>query len=118
MRIQLIAAAAAALLLAPGYALAQDQTGLSEGHLDAADTTDDGALTLVEFQAYVKNAFVVLDKNSDGYVTVVEAGPLLTKEQFDAYNTNGDDGISMAEVDAQSAIDFASIDRDGDGSLN
>lgn len=117
MRNHLIATAAA-LLLAPGFALAQDQTGLSEGHLDAADTTDDQALSLEEFQAYVKNAFVVLDVNGDGYVAWTEAEPVLTREQFDAYNTNGDDGISVAEIDAQSAIDFASSDQDGDGALN
>jgi len=117
MRNHLIAAAAA-LLLAPGFALAQDQSGLSEGHLDAADTTDDGALSLAEFQAYVRNAFAALDANGDGYVTWAEAEPILTREQFDAYNTNGDDGIAVTEIDAQSAIDFASSDQDGDGALN
>lgn len=110
-------AAAAALLLAPGFALAQDQ-GLSEGHLDAADTTDDGALTLAEWQAYVRNAYAVLDVNGDGYVTFVEVTPHLTQAQFDAANTNGDGGLSVQEIDAQAAADFPTIDRDGDGALN
>ena len=51
-------------------------------------------------------------------MTLVEAGRILTQAQFDAYNTNGDDGISVAEIDAQAAVDFAASDRDGDGALN
>lgn len=117
MRTHLIAAAAA-LLLAPGYAMAQDQTGLTEGHLDAADTTNDEAVSVEEYQAYVKAAFATLDKNGDGYVTWVEAQPILTQAQYDTFNTNGDDGISIAEIEAQAAVDHASADQDGDGLLN
>ena len=113
-----ILAATAALLIAPGFALAQDQTGLSEGHLDAADTTDDEAISVEEYQVYVKAAFAALDANGDGYVAWTEAEPILTQQQFDSFNTNGDDGISVAEIEAQAASDHAAADQDGDGLLN
>ncbi len=116
MRTHLLAAAAA-LLLAPGFALAQDQ-GLSEGHLDAADTTGDGAVSLDEFRAYMKNAFDALDKDSNGVVTWTEAEAAIAREHFDALDKNGDGNVTAAEMDAQAQADFAASDRDGDGALN
>ena len=42
----------------------------------------------------------------------------LTPEQFAAANTNGDDGLSLEEMQAQAAADFTAADKDGDGKLD
>ena len=62
--------------------------------------------------------FARLDANGDGYVTVVESSVALTPEQFAAANANGDDGLSLEELQAQAAADFAAADKDGDGKLD
>ena len=59
-----------------------------------------------------------IDKNGDGYVTLVEATGYMSPEQFAAANTNGDDGLSEAEFVAAANADFAKADLDKDGKLN
>ena len=49
---------------------------------------------------------------------MAEATVVMTPEQFAAANTNGDDGLSLEEFQAQATADFAAADRDGDGKLN
>ena len=36
----------------------------------------------------------------------------MTPEQFAAANTNGDDGLSLEELQAQAAADFAAADKE------
>ncbi len=112
-----LTAATAALLMAGGFAFAQDQ-GLSEGQLDAADTTDDGSVTLDEFRAYMKNAFDALDKDANGVVTWVEAEAAIIRDNFDTLDANKDGNVTAPEMDAQAQADFAASDRDADGALN
>ena len=71
-----------------------------------------------ELMAFMDQAFKALDKNGDGYVTIVESEVVLTPEQFAAANTNGDDGISQQEWQDQAAKDLAAADRDGNGKLD
>ncbi len=113
-----LATGAVALLLA-GVAVAQTAPGdLTTSHLAALDTDQDGAVSKEEINTFAAEAFKVLDKNGDGYITIVEFGTMVTPEQFAATNTNGDGGISLQEFEAQVAADFAAADRNGDGSLN
>ena len=107
--------AAVGLVALSGAALAQDITA---GHLDALDANDDGAVDATEFDAYMVAAFKTIDKNGDGYVTLVEATDYMSPEQFAAANTNGDDGLSEAEFVAAANADFAKADLDKDGELN
>ncbi len=107
--------AAFGLVALSGAALAQD---ITTAHLDALDANDDGAVDATEFDAYMVAAFKTIDKNGDGYVTLVEATGYLSPEQFAAANTNGDDGLSEAEFVAVAKADFARADLDKDGKLN
>ncbi len=116
MRYHLLAAAAA-LTLTSGLAAAQEQ-GYSEGHLDAADTTDDGAISLDEFRAYVKSAFDALDQDANAVLTWTEAEVAIIRDHFDTIDKNGDGNVTPVEMDAQAQADFPAIDRDGDGALN
>ena len=113
MRTLLIAFAGALAL--SGAAWAQD---ITTGHLDALDANDDGAVDATEFDAYMVAAFTSIDKNGDGYVTLVEVTGYMTPEQFAAANTNGDDGLSQAEFLAAAKADFAQADKDQNGALN
>ena len=114
MRTFLIAFAGAVALA--GIASAQD---LNTGHLAAIDTNGDGSVDKAEFDAFVSAAFVRLDSNGDGYVSLIEAqAGGMTPEQFAAANANGDDGLSQAEFAAVAAADFAAADQDADGVLN
>lgn len=107
--------AAAGLLALSGAALAQDVT---TAHLDALDANDDGGVDATEFDAYMVAAFKTIDKNGDGYVTLVEATGYMSPEHFAAANANGDDGVSEAEFAAAAKADFAKADLDADGKLN
>jgi Ca2+-binding EF-hand superfamily protein len=104
-------------MLTAGLAAAQDQ-GLSEGHLDAADTSGDGALSLDEFRAYMNNAFDAIDGDGNGVVTWTEAQAAIAREHFDAIDANKDGNVTAGEMDAQAQADFAASDLDGDGALN
>jgi hypothetical protein len=98
-----------------GAASAQD---ITTSHLAALDANADGTVDLTEFDTYIAGAFEVIDTNDDGYITVVESSGYMTPEQFAAANTNGDDGLSQAELAAATRADFAKADLDGDGALN
>jgi Ca2+-binding EF-hand superfamily protein len=107
--------AAFGLVALSGAALAQD---ITTAHLDALDANDDGAVDATEFDAYMVAAFKTIDKNGDGYVTLVEVTGYLSPEQFAAANTNGDDGLSEDEFVAVAKADFTKADLDQDGKLN
>jgi hypothetical protein len=110
----LLIACTAALGLA-GAALAQD---ITTGHLAGLDSDGDGAVSAAEYDAFMGRAFTTLDKNGDGYVTVVEGTAVISPEQFAAANANGDDGLSQQEFMAAVNADFQKADLDGDGALN
>ncbi|MER2508881.1 EF-hand domain-containing protein [Amaricoccus sp.] len=116
----LLVTGAGALLMLAGAVSAQTAApgDITTTHLAALDTDQNGAVSNEEMTAFAAEAFKVLDKNGDGYVTVVEFGALITPEQFAAVNTNGDGGISLQEFKAQVAADFAAADLDHDGALN
>ena len=115
MKTILIACAAA---LAFGGTAASAQQAMTTTDLQALDTSGDGAVDAEELAAFMAKAFARLDKNGDGYVTIVESQAVITPEQFAAANTNGDDGLSLQEWQAQAAKDMAAADKDGDGKLN
>lgn len=108
--------ACAATLVLGGTAWAQQ--AMTTTALQALDTGGDGAVDEGELMAFMDKAFKALDKNGDGYVTIVESEVVLTPEQFAAANTNGDDGISLQEWQDQAAKDLAAADRDGNGKLD
>jgi Ca2+-binding EF-hand superfamily protein len=107
--------AATGLLALAGAAPAQD---IGTAHLDALDSNDDGSVDTTEFEAYMVAAFKTIDKDGDGYVTLVEAQGYMTPEQFAAANTDADDGLSEAEFLAAAKADFLRADLDQDGALD
>ena len=119
MRISTIAAAG---LLALGLpvtgALAQDDTTLTDQHLAAIDTDSDGTVTESEFLGYLGRIHEALDADVDGFISWAEAEGRILREHFDAIDSNGDGGVSKAELEAQGRADYASADTNGDGNLN
>lgn len=107
--------AVAGFLALSGAALAQD---ITSAHLAAVDANGDGAVDATEFETYMVAAFRTIDKDGNGYVTLVEAEGFMSPEQFAAANTNGDDGLSRDEFVAAAEADFARADLDADGKLN
>ncbi len=114
MRIFLMVAAG--VLAAP--ALTASAQELNTGHLAAIDTNGDGGVSMEEFSAAMGAAFVRLDANSDGSLTLEEAGGIISPEQFAAADADSNGGLSRAEYDAQVAADFATADKDASGALN
>ena len=70
-----------------------------------------------EFDAYVTTTFATMDANGDGYVTEAESAAYMPPDLYASANTNGDDGISLQEYQAQGEKDRAAADADGDGVL-
>ncbi|MBB5223522.1 Ca2+-binding EF-hand superfamily protein [Amaricoccus macauensis] len=113
MRILTLAAAIG--LAVSGAALAQPMT---TEDLAALDTDGDGKVSQAEFDVFLDAAFVKLDANGDGIVTVQESSAVMTPEQFAAADANGDNGLSRSEFKIAGQKDFVAADSDGDGSLN
>ena len=85
--------------------------------LPAMDSSGDGAVDRAEFDAYVTTTFTTMDANGDGYVTEAESATYMPPDLYTSANTNGDDGISLQEYQAQGEKDWAAADTDGDGVL-
>lgn len=117
MRYSTIAAAAIAALTATG-ALAQDAPVITDQHAAAIDGDSNGKLTESEFLAYLGRAHQALDSDANGFVTWSEAEGRIIAEHFKALDTDGNNGVSLAEMETQGRADFASADRDGDGDLD
>ena len=109
---------ACAAMLALGGTSAWAQQAMTTTELKALDTSGDGAIDRDEMMAFMVRGFKTLDKNGDGYVTLVESEVILTPEQFAAANTNGDDGISLQEWQDQATKDMAAMDKDGNGKVD
>lgn len=117
MRILTLAAAGGLIVsgMVFGPALAQSMTTTD---LAALDTDGDGTVSQAEFDTFLDAAFVKLDANGDGYVTMQESSAVMTPEQFAAANTNGDDGLSRSEFKVAAQKDFVAADVNGDGTLD
>ena len=58
-----------------------------------------------------------MDANGDGYVTEAESAADMPADHYASANTNGDDGISLEEFQAQGESDWSAADDNGDGVL-
>jgi hypothetical protein len=85
--------------------------------LPALDANADGAVDRAEFDAYVTSSFSTMDANGDGYIAEAESTAYMPADLYASANTNGDDGISLQEYQAQGEKDWAAADQDGDGVL-
>lgn len=116
MRATLLAAASV-LALSAVPVMAQDAP-ITDQHLDAVDTDNDGAVSQSEFSAAMAKVHATLDADADGVVSWAEAEGKMAREHFDALDGDADGGVSTAEMDTQAQKDFSAADKDGDGSLN
>ena len=99
-------------------AIAQQQAAtMNQGQMSALDSNKDGAIERSEYEAFMSNAFVNLDKNKDGNLTSDETKQALNAQQFAATDANGDGKISRNEFLDRVMADFKTADRSGDGSL-
>ena len=103
-------------LIAVAGALALSAAAMAQG-LPAMDANGDGAVDRAEFDAYVTTTFTTMDANGDGYVTEAESATLMPGDLYASANTNGDDGISLQEFQAQGEKDWSAADKDGDNVL-
>jgi len=103
-------------LIALAGALALSAAATAQG-LPAMDANGDGAVDRAEFDAYVQASFTTMDANGDGYITEAESAAYMPADLYASANTNGDDGISLQEYQAQGDKDWAGADGDGDGIL-
>jgi len=90
---------------------------ISEGHLDAIDTDNNGAVSRAEYEAFMSSAFTTLDTNGNGSLSAAEAAKVLSPEQFATVDTNKNGRISRDEFMQQVMKDYAAADKNGDGSL-
>ena len=65
----------------------------------------------------VQASFTTMDANGDGYVTEAESAAYMPADLYASANTNGDDGISLQEFQAQGESDWSAADDNGDGVL-
>ena len=75
-------------------------------------------VTVEEFVAGIDRLFVPLDANGNGRIEWSEAEVTVTRDVFDAADTNANGSLSKGEFDAQLRKDFQTADRDGDGVLD
>lgn len=97
-----------------------------EKHFARIDTNSSGGIDPREYTAalaYIADVdFKRVDINEDGVISRSEARamPASLKEAFKRVDTDGDDNVSPAEyraatVNLLEGLDFATLDRDGDG---
>jgi hypothetical protein len=103
-------------LIALAGALALSAAAMAQG-LPAIDANGDGAVDRAEFDAYVASSFAAMDANDDGYITEAESAAYMPADLYASANSNGDDGISLQEYQAQGERDWTTADKDGDGIL-
>lgn len=89
------------------------------------DADSDGVVTFEEFQAFRVARALVNDADGDGVLTLEEFRPTLPERlprmthgrAFERIDTDGDDLIVPAELEAAPARAFEEADADGDGQL-
>lgn len=96
-------------------AVAQTMPGSA---LNYIDSNADSNVTVEEFVAGIDRLFVPLDANGNGRIEWSEAEVTVTRDVFDAADTNANGSLSKGEFDAQLRKDFQTADRDGDGVLD
>ena len=109
----------AALALHGASAMAQ------ESGPEAMDTDADGVVTREEFQAFRRARAFANDADGDGALDLEEFRAMLPARVprmmhgrvFGRVDANGDDVISVEELDAMPARAFDQADADGDGRL-
>ncbi|WP_265517239.1 EF-hand domain-containing protein [Nitratireductor luteus] len=114
---KIVLAAAITLLAGTGLAAAQQASAMHEGHLNQLDTDNDGGVSQGEYQTFMTESFVRLDRNGDGVLVESEVTEVFTPEQLAAIDANKDGRASRNEFLNQVMRDFATADRGGDGHL-
>ena len=96
------------------------------------DTSGDGKISAVEFEAVTDRKFVEIDANRDGRVTVMEMDNYKAKahkqkadkgwdarytssDQVKKLDTNGDGSLTEVEFEAGGQLKFDDMDTDDDG---
>lgn len=104
---------------------AQSLPALSN-NFERIDTNASGGIDESEYKAAAMHiadlSFDEVDVNGDGVISEREAGamPVSLKEAFGDVDTDGDNNVSQTEYAAATTnlledVEFASLDRDGDG---
>lgn len=112
----IVAMTASLLLACTAGAMAQEQS-MYQGHADALDTNDSGAVNRQEYQAFMTKAFDKLDADNNNSLSQAETGDILNADQFSSADANGDGRISKSEFMDRVMKDFAAADKSGDGRL-
>lgn len=125
----LIAFALAALAAAPALAQERPDGGdrpsrYAERFITLFDTDGDGKVSLKEIEAEQARLFGAIDVDRDASLSVDEfrrRGRLIqrlrTTTLFDLLDVNGDQKLSLEEIDAPARRWFKRYDADGDGAI-
>ncbi|MEO0498095.1 MAG: EF-hand domain-containing protein [Pseudomonadota bacterium] len=114
------------LALGAGAAFAdKDRRG---GGMRAADTNNDGSVSLEEFQANLAERFAAFDSDSNGTVTAAEVQAIVSAsddrkitrqaQRVRAMDADWDGQLTTAEVQTASAAMFDRLDTNDDGKLD
>lgn len=117
------------LALGAGTALADnDRRGGGGGGMRAADTNNDGSVSLEEFQASFTERFAAFDSDSDGTVTAAEVEAIVSASddrrlvrqanRVRTMDANWDGQLTSAEIQTASATMFERLDTNDDGKLD
>lgn len=117
-------AAAAALVVAPELAVAQEGPQGPGGFLARYDLDGDGKVTLAEIEAAAEEQIKAFDADGDGKLTVQELRDGQVAARFKELDKDGDGKVTLAEFQAQpdagrrgGTMMGMARDQDGDGFL-
>ncbi len=113
---KIILAACLAILLAAGFAGANDDAAFQ-----AADTNKDGKIDKEEFKAQVEKKFAAYDVNKDGVIVLHEMGDPGDEKvatEFRVMDLNGDGKVTLKEFYDSAYKRFEALDKDRSGSLD
>ena len=112
-----ITVTAVCLFAATGFASAQQGQTMYEGHVTQLDSDKNGGVSKAEYQTFMTQAFVKLDANGNGTLTIEETSKVLTPAQFATLDANSNGAVDQKEFLTQVMKDFASADQSADGEL-
>jgi hypothetical protein len=106
----------AAILSAAGSVAMADS--MPAETLTFLDENADAIVTIDEYVSGLGKLYGLLDANGNGRIEWSEAEVTMSRDLFDAADTDGNAVMTKGEYDARLRKDFAAADKDGDGVLD
>ena len=126
MKLRVISASTAVLILFGAPVVAQDRDDQRHGHrmFDRMDSDKSGGVSLEEFLGGTDRRFSRMDADGNGTVSETEVDAFIAKRAqrikqriMSRLDKDGDGSVTRAEYDGERAKRFARLDANGDGQI-